>query len=353
MGDRTETLFPATDPGGLMAAIVDHLEGEHDLTFETDPDGTRSIEMDGTRLVFRPDAAGVRAEILVPQPAMLGFFKEELVGLVARFDPDAAGAARWQGETAEAGALPPNFRVLEVRESREIFDGMVRVTLTHRDVESLARGGVHLRLMLPANPGGVPVWPRMAANGVPDWPQGADKLHARFVTLRHVRPDAGEVDIDLVRHEGGLISDWARTARPGMQAGIMGPAGEAVLPERAGVFLACDGTGLPAMARLLESGGPEASGDMVLALPRGVDPASYLPRTGLRLHVLPPERFEAEVMGLARTLTGPGKTRSAFFAGEFDTAQTMRALFRGDLGLGKGLQMSVAYWRRGVPGHGS
>ena len=73
MNETTQTLFPATHPEGLMPVIVNYSEGERDFTFESGPDGTRAIEMEGARLTFQ--SGGVWVDIAVPEPAMLGIFK--------------------------------------------------------------------------------------------------------------------------------------------------------------------------------------------------------------------------------------------------------------------------------------
>ncbi|MCR9087755.1 MAG: hypothetical protein NXH97_13530 [Rhodobacteraceae bacterium] len=68
MNERTQTLFPATRPEGLMTVIVNYSEGEHDLTFESGPDGALVIEMEGARLTFQ--SGGVWVDIAVPEPAV-------------------------------------------------------------------------------------------------------------------------------------------------------------------------------------------------------------------------------------------------------------------------------------------
>ncbi|MEO0622197.1 MAG: siderophore-interacting protein [Pseudomonadota bacterium] len=349
----SDTVIPVADPSRLMGFFIDHIRDEHGIVFDEADDGSRIFRQDEFGLRFHVLPSGLQVRIEGPNPGVLIFFKEEIVSHVAELDPTAAANIRWSGETAVAGALPSNFKVLEVTASREVFAGMQRVTLVHDDVVSLADGGIHLRLMLPLEPGRVPVWPRMAENGVPVWPGGADKLHARMITLRHVRPSEGEVDIDIVRHAGGLISDWAQQAREGQRVGVMGPAGKVTLPVFDGLFLAADGTGLPALARLLESLPAAATGDVVVAFPPDADATDYLPQTPLRVHKIAPDRFEGEVVQRAAALTARGRTGYAFFAGEFQNAQDLRAHFKAELGLDKTTQISAAYWRRGVPGYGS
>ncbi|MEM7059910.1 MAG: siderophore-interacting protein [Pseudomonadota bacterium] len=349
----TDAVVPVANPSDALEMFVRHLKEDHGIALDDREDGGKFLAMDGFRVDFQPRSNGLYVRVEAQNAGSLIFFKEEVAEHVAEIDPTAAENIRWSGEVAEAGSLPPNFKVLKVITAGEVFPGMLRVTLTHEDVASMTRDGIHLRLMMPFDRTRKPVWPRMAANGTPVWPQGDDKLHARFITLRHVRPEDGQVDIDIVRHDGGLISDWALQATAGQTVGVMGPAGPVKLPTMQGLFLAADGTGLPAVARYLELVTEDASGDVVVALPDGYGPFEYLPKSSLAVHTLPPERFAEEIMGRAEDLTEPGTTKYAFFAGEFQNAQDLRGVFKGKLGLDKHTQISTAYWRRGVCGFGS
>ncbi len=353
MSVEAETIIPVADSNAAMSVFVDHIVKDHDLSFDKTPDGAWVLQHDDFGLTFKPESRGLYVKISGPSANILVFFKESIAEHVGGIDATAAANIRWSGETAEVGDLPPNFKVLAVKQSRELFAGMQRVTLGHDDVGSLTADGVHLRMMMPLDPARTAVWPHMAANGAPAWPQGEDKLHARFITLRHVRPDDGAVDIDIVHHDGGLISDWATQATPGQTVGVMGPAGAAELKHETGLFLAADGTGIPAVARLMETASADATGDVVVAMPPGYDAASYFPETNLRLHPIAADRFEDDIVETATRLTAPGETAYAFFAGEFRNAQDLRRMFKQRLNLDKTTQISTAYWRRGAPGHGS
>ncbi|MEM8950061.1 MAG: siderophore-interacting protein [Pseudomonadota bacterium] len=352
-GVSSETIIPVSDPAAMMGMFIRHIKDDHGMEFDVAGDGSRFLEHDGFGLAFKPEPQGLLVRIKGPNPGVLIFFKEEIVGHVAEVDQSAANNIRWSGETSEVGSLPGNFKVLRVKSSRMIFSGMQRVTLTHEDVASMVDHGIHIRLMMPLDPTRTPVWPRMAENGIPRWPQGEDKLHARFITLRHVRLDDGEVDIDIALHEGGLISDWAEKAKDGETVGAMGPAGAARLPTSKGVFLAGDRTGLPAVARMMEIAEADATGHVVVAMPDDGDIEDYLPSSPFHVHGVPPKRFENQVVDMAREMTKPGETGFAFFAGEFQNAQDLRTHFKDTLGLDKTTQLSTAYWRRGVPGFGS
>lgn len=110
----------------------------------------------------------------------------------------------------------------------------------------------------------------------------------RTYTTRYVRPDAPEVDVDMVAHDVlGPASDWiARavvgdevliyaptTAHPALSYGI-----DFVPPARSeNILLAGDETAAPAIAVILEQLPADARGIVVLELPHP-DDAAYLPQ---------------------------------------------------------------------------
>jgi len=73
-------------------------------------------------------------------------------------------------------------------------------------------------------------------------------------TVRHRRPEQGEIDIDFVLHDDpGPASGWAERARPGDPAALWGPRTTYHPPDHVdGYLLVADETGLPAAAAILE-----------------------------------------------------------------------------------------------------
>ncbi|MEM7213032.1 MAG: siderophore-interacting protein [Pseudomonadota bacterium] len=353
MSVTSEAVIEIPNPKEVLLFFMDHVRSEHDMEFETADDGSRYLELVPFRIELLPEAAGLRVRLHGPSHDALSFLKEDLVEHVSELDQEAARNIRWSGEMAQVGELPPNFKLLTVTGTHVLSQNLQRVTLAHEEFSSLSQGGMHVRLMLPLLHGREPIWPRMAENGVPRWPQGEDKLHARFVTIRHIRAGEGEIDVDIVRHHGGLISDWSVATTPGETVGMMGPAGVERLPSSGDVFLAADETGLPSVARLLETATTALTGHVVVAATDDLDLQTYVPKTNLQVERLLPESFRERVLDRALDVTEPKVTCYGYFAGEFENAQELRAMFKSRLGLDKTAQLSVAYWREGVPGFGS
>ena len=95
---------------------------------------------------------------------------------------------------------------------------------------------------------------------LPDWTgnefrlPGGERPTVRTLTPRRFDPSRLELDVDIVLHEGGAASDWARSARPGHGCAVSGPArGYSIDPDAAGFVLAGDETAIPAISQLWEA----------------------------------------------------------------------------------------------------
>ncbi|MEO1143568.1 MAG: siderophore-interacting protein, partial [Pseudomonadota bacterium] len=232
---------------------------EHGLTCSWPESNLLRVEEMGCLVEIKALEGAVDILVDTPSDNFLTFIRDEIVEHLEEFDPQAIKDLRWTGGI-KIGELPSNFRILRATKRREIFPGLIRVTLEGIDVQALTKDGIHIRLMMPKERGRKPVWPVVAENGSTAWPEGDDKLHHRFVTIREIRIDQREIDVDIAHHDGGLISDWAAMQGDEQEVGVMGPAGDPYLEYTENVVLAADYTGLPALARLIESVNGEVTG---------------------------------------------------------------------------------------------
>ena len=349
MSVRTDAIVVTSRAVAVIDAVVEHC-AEHGLSVIRPEPGNFSFTYLDCSVRLRAVAGALHAEVEAPSENMLFFLKQEVIEHLEEIDAEAAQKLRWRHESHEGGC-PPNFRLLETVARQEVMPGLLRVRLKGTDLAALAQDGIHVRLMLPADRSGPPVWPVVAANGGVIWPKGENLLHSRFVTIRTLRLEQNEVDIDIAAHDGGLVSEWASLPVNGDVVGVMGPSGDSMLPRMDGLLLIADLTGLPAIARLLETLNSPSDGHIIVSALNVEAARTYLPATSLEIHAIPPERFETEVVEADRSVGAREATRYAWFAGEFVNAQALRNVFKREFGLGKMEQLSVAYWRRGVPGH--
>jgi NADPH-dependent ferric siderophore reductase len=81
-----------------------------------------------------------------------------------------------------------------------------------------------------------------------------ERAPIRTFTPRHLDRRRDELTIDFVVHGQGLAADWARTAGPGDEVAVSGPARGHVLDVDASAHpFAGDETAIPAISQLLEA----------------------------------------------------------------------------------------------------
>jgi NADPH-dependent ferric siderophore reductase len=190
------------------------------------------------------------------------------------------------------------FRVFQVRlqQVQWLSPHFRRVTFTGPDLDSFADNGFdqRIKLVLPLPDHGMAYLP----DG-PDWYTQWRALPdhqrnpLRTYTVRAVRPDRYELDVDMVFHgETGPACRWLANARVGDELAVVGP--DARYPGEHGgvefrppagvqtVLLAGDETAVPAVLNILERLPAGLSGQALLEVP---DPADALPLTAANLPV--------------------------------------------------------------------
>jgi NADPH-dependent ferric siderophore reductase len=75
----------------------------------------------------------------------------------------------------------------------------------------------------------------------------------RRYTIRHARPETGELDLDVLLHGAGPGANWGASAQPGDAVEFQGPRGKLELRPAAWHLLAGDESALPAIAAVCEA----------------------------------------------------------------------------------------------------
>ena len=75
----------------------------------------------------------------------------------------------------------------------------------------------------------------------------------RRYTIRRARPDAGELDLDVLLHGAGPGSAWGQDAAPGDPVQFQGPRGKLTLTNAGWHLLCGDESALPAIAAICEA----------------------------------------------------------------------------------------------------
>ncbi|MFJ9624135.1 siderophore-interacting protein [Streptomyces sp. NPDC101181] len=240
---------------------------------------------------------------------------------------------------------------------RPLSASMVRVTF-HGDglagFRTTGTGDEYVRIFLPHGPDRTDVsLPRTTDKGGWETPEGQPVAPMRTYTIRAVRPEAGEVDIDFVLHEGGIAATWAAEAGPGDVVGLNDPTGLYSPPaDLSWQVLVADQTALPAAARLLESAPAGVRTRVVIEVP---DPSAVVP-----LPELPGSKVTwtyggnghgpSRIAELVAAAVPPGTDLAGGYvwvAGQTNALRTVRRYLRRELGLPADRFKVVGYW---IPG---
>lgn len=283
---------------------------------------------------------------------------------------------------------------VDVRAVRRLSPSFVRITLTGPDLDRFADNGYDQRIKV-AFP--LPGHGMTALPTGPDWyvrwRDLPDHLRnpIRTYTVRAVRPDRHEVDVDFAVHgDEGPASRWAVAAAPGDALAVIGPdAGypgdhggvEFRPPAEAGcLLLAGDETAAPAIAAILERLPADARGEALLEVPHSDDVLPLAGPAGVRVTWLgrdggvPGCRLIPAVAAAAgRLLPAAGSVSSAalpdvdvdadilwevpeegaggplyaWLAGEAGVIRTLRRHLVAERGMDRGAVAFMGYWRLG------
>ncbi|WFE36121.1 siderophore-interacting protein [Micromonospora sp. WMMD975] len=202
--------------------------------------------------------------------------------------------------TSTLAVAPWRVFTVEVRALRRLGPSFLRVTFTGPDLDRFADNGYdqRIKLALPVVDG--------AAGELPDGPDWFSRWRdlpaerrspIRTYTVRAVRPEAYEMDVDMALHgDGGPATRWARRARLGDRLAVVGPdagyAGEHGgvefrPPADATLLLAGDETAAPAICAILDRLPAGARGHAVVEVPAAGDELPCRAPVGVTVTWLP------------------------------------------------------------------
>lgn len=153
------------------------------------------------------------------------------------------------------GKVPPRTYVTTIRRTRRITPRMLRITIGGGDLHEFvsAAPDQFITVIVPQPGQELPPLARAL-----NWEEfraipAAVRPAARNYTVRHHRPEVGEIDVDVVLHgDSGPVARWANHARAGERLAIWGPRIAYRPPEEtAWQLLVGDETGLPAIGAIL------------------------------------------------------------------------------------------------------
>lgn len=305
--------------------------------------GGASFDME--RLVMRANAADRDG---------LARIKDLLATAVEVYAREENPEIVWTGDLADETRLA-QFREVVVLGATNLTPHMRRIRFAGEDLARFAKfGGMHIRMLFPTRDVPDPLWPVLGSNGLPAWPSDDRRPVARVYTIRALDMEKGVIDVDFLIHPGDSVgAHWAMQATPGMKIGIMGPVGRPVRPA-SWYLMGADETGLPALARMLETLPAETRGMAFVEIADDGEQQVIDNATGIELHWLPrdgvPAGLDDRLARAVQSVAWPTGSAFGWFAAEAAAARMVREHWRGTLGLGRDQTLAAAYWRRGAAG---
>jgi NADPH-dependent ferric siderophore reductase len=227
------------------------------------------------------------------------------------------------------------------------------VTFHGPDLEDLRidEPAASVRLLLPSPGTDELVMPEWNGNEflLPDGTRPA----IRTLTPRRFDADARELDVEIVLHETGVASAWARAASPGDPAAISGPGrGYTIDPDAPSFFLAGDETAVPAISQLLEALPPEKPVDVHIevAHPDARIELPHHPHLTATWHDLSPGAQPGDALVDAVRQADLVPSVRVWVAAEAAAVQKIRRHLFDDRGLTRSQTTVRGYWKHGRGG---
>lgn len=244
---------------------------------------------------------------------------------------------------------PPPFRRVAVRRTSALSPRLRRVVLGGPELDGMEppEPAASVRLLLPPDDGEAIVMPTWTGNQF-ELPDGR-RAPIRTFTPRHFDPEALELTIDVVLHERGAASDWARDAAPGDEVAVSGPGrGHLVDEAAAGHLLVGDETAIPALGQLLEALPDDVAVEVHVEVADGtarVDLPAH-PGAEVTWHELGAGRPPGDAMAAAVEAID-SIPDAVWIAGEAAAVQRLRKhLFEGR-GMDRSSVTARGYWKHG------
>ncbi|MEU7056213.1 siderophore-interacting protein [Streptomyces sp. NPDC046197] len=272
-----------------------------------------------------------------------------------------------------AVAAPFRFFSLQVVRTRRLGPSLVRVTFAGPDLRFFHSDGrdQSLSLFLPPPGRPEPVVPLELGDGWwQAWRELPDDVRAvmRSYTLRALRRDPGEIDIDFALHgvgpaattPAGPASRWAARATPGARVLLLGPAvadNRAIRfrpPEDSDlVVMWGDETAVPAATAVLESlpAGTRVRAWLEVGHAGDIQDVVTEADAEVTWLVRDPGRTAGSPMALSPlrdTRLPPAERPYVWLAGESGCVKALRRHFVGERGIDRRRVTFVGYWRHGL-----
>ena len=250
---------------------------------------------------------------------------------------------------------PP--QLIQVKSITDISPSIRCITFTGERLANYPHNceGGHLKIFLAPDLISKPALPVLTEKGR-SWPENEPRPFVRTYSVRAIRPENNEIDIEFAMHGGanGPAYLFARDAKPGNWIGITNPGGpEPLLPIRQHYFMAGDSSSLPAIAALLEKMPTQAQGKVVLRLDNQEDIRELTKPEGIEvIWICGDISKTAELISTFKSWKIPSSDAAFWIAGEDQIIRDLRRYIRREKEFGRDDIYAIPYWRHGYDEEG-
>ena len=239
------------------------------------------------------------------------------------------------------------LRLMHVTGKTWVTPNMIRVTCAADWIRDLRPGieGAHFKLFLPA--------PDQSAEDFARQLEDGPRPTVRTYTIRHIRVEAGEIDIDFVDHgDNGPASAWSRRCKTGDFAGFGGPGPVKLTEFTADTYvIAADMSALPVAAATLEAMPRDAKGTAFFEITSEDDRQEIDAPEGVNVHWLlhpdPHQPITASIDQITALPDFNGKVQTCI-AGESGMIRALREEIVNRRAVPKGDAYISGYWKIGL-----
>lgn len=224
-------------------------------------------------------------------------------------------------------------RTLTVRKAEHITPHMLRLTLGGEQLAGFTSLSPddHIKIFVPGEQG---------------------EAERRDYTPRRYDAAANELMVDFALHDGGPVTAWARTAKPGDAVDIGGPRGSKVVPADFDWWLLVgDETALPAIGRRLEELPPETPVTTLVAVTDSLDEQRFAARAHHRAVWVHRPATQADdparLLSALQEFSRPAGDGFIWIAAEGRVARALRTHVLEQWGHPRGWVKAAGYWVRG------
>lgn len=171
-----------------------------------------------------------------------------------------------------------------------------------------------------------------------------DHSQRRNYTVRAVRPDAEELDIDFALHEGGLAATWAREAEPGADLVWCEAEGSYEPPaDTQWQLIVGDLPALPAIGRMVEELPAGAQAIVIAEVDDEADKQEWETAADVDVRWLLGHRRSC-LNDVVRTFPEPDAPGYIWMAGETKVVRDARRYLRHERGVDRSRWALTGYW---------